>query len=315
MVQHGRRAVYEPAARRVREADADERERVPAQGADVRALLADRARAAGCCGSSAPRYTSQILSHRLLRYALGAAAPRAARDVDRAARPRLDLRRRAGRQAGACSLPRWPASASPATTCSSPGRPSSRSSTTSAAACRPRGKRPRARGEPRRRRGDRRARRSLVVSPVLGGGGSRREARRRGAGALPADARRPGRRRLRAAEAPDDGRRRGVAGRRLRGRPGATRGSRAPGGAPAAPVARRAAPALERRPRRHVGDRAAADAPLPGRPLHRAPAAPARRASRGSPAGRRSTAAQRCRGPSGSSSTSGTSSTARRQST
>ena len=38
---------------------------------------------------------------------------------------------------------------------------------------------------------------------------------------------------------------------------------------------------------------------------------PARRASPGSPAGRRSTAARRCPGPSGSSSTSGTSSTAR----
>ena len=43
MVQRGRRAVYEPAARRVREADALERGRVPAQGADVRALLADHA--------------------------------------------------------------------------------------------------------------------------------------------------------------------------------------------------------------------------------------------------------------------------------
>ena len=42
MVQHGRRAVYEPGGGRVREADADERGRVPAQGAHVRALLADR---------------------------------------------------------------------------------------------------------------------------------------------------------------------------------------------------------------------------------------------------------------------------------
>ena len=70
---------------------------------------------------------------------------------------------------------------------------------------------------------------------------------------------------------------------------------------------RRAAAALERRARRDGGDRAAADAPLPGRALRRAPAAPPRRASRASPAGRRSTAARRCRGPSGSSSTSGTS--------
>ena len=39
---------------------------------------------------------------------------------------------------------------------------------------------------------------------------------------------------------------------------------------------RRAAAALERRPRRHERDRAAADAPLPGRAVHAAAAAPAR---------------------------------------
>ena len=43
MVQAGRRAVYEPRGARVREADAVERDRVPAQGADVRALLGDHA--------------------------------------------------------------------------------------------------------------------------------------------------------------------------------------------------------------------------------------------------------------------------------
>ncbi len=37
---------------RVREADADERGRVPPQGADVRALLGDRRRGAGCCAGS-----------------------------------------------------------------------------------------------------------------------------------------------------------------------------------------------------------------------------------------------------------------------
>ena len=49
----------------------------------------------------------------------------------------------------------------------------------------------------------------------------------------------------------------------------------------------------------------------PGRPLHGAPAPPARRPARASPAGPRSTAAPRCRGTSGSSSTSPTSSAPR----
>ena len=48
MVQRGRRAVYEPEALALREADAGDRDRVPAQGADVRALLADRRCAGGC---------------------------------------------------------------------------------------------------------------------------------------------------------------------------------------------------------------------------------------------------------------------------
>ncbi len=49
------------------------------------------------------------------------------------------------------------------------------------------------------------------------------------------------------------------------------------GRAPSPAVARRAAAALERRPRRHVRDRPAADASLPGRALHRAAATAARR--------------------------------------
>ena len=85
--------------------------------------------------------------------------------------------------------------------------------------------------------------------------------------------------RLRAAEAADDGRRRGAAGRRLRGRQG-----RQPDHArrplPPPHVDRRAAAALERRPRRHEPDRAAADAALPGREVHRSPAPPARGAAR-----------------------------------
>ena len=52
------------------------------------------------------------------------------------------------------------------------------------------------------------------------------------------------------------------------------------GAHPAQALARRAAAALERRARRHVADRAAADAALPGRPLRRAAAPPPRRAAR-----------------------------------
>ena len=63
--------------------------------------------------------------------------------------------------------------------------------------------------------------------------------------------------------------------------------------------------------RRDVDRRPAPDGPGAGRPVHDAPARPARGQARASPAGRRSTGARRCRGPSGSSSTSGTSTTAR----
>ena len=72
---------------------------------------------------------------------------------------------------------------------------------------------------------------------------------------------------------------------------------------------RRAAAALERRARRHVGDRAAADAPLPGRAVRRAAAAPARRQAGHHRLGADPRPRRRCPGPSGSSSTSGTSGT------
>ena len=79
------------------------------------------------------------------------------------------------------------------------------------------------------------------------------------------------------------------------------------GGPAAAPAERRrAAAALERRPRRHVGDRPAADAPLPGRRLRRAPAPPPRREAGHHRLGADPRPRRRCRGPSGSSSTSGT---------
>ena len=120
--------------------------------------------------------------------------------------------------------------------------------------------------------------------------------------------------RVRAPEAADDGRRRGAAGCRLGGEPRRS-ADHASGPRAATALARRAAAALERRARRDEPDRPAADARVPGRAVHAAPAPAARRASRASPAGRRSTAAPRCRGRSGSSSTSGTSRTARRGST
>ena len=80
--------------------------------------------------------------------------------------------------------------------------------------------------------------------------------------------------------------------------------------AAAPPLARRAAAALERRPRRHVADRAAADAPLPGRALRRAAAAAARGEARDHRLGAGARPRVAARGPSGSSSTSGTSSIA-----
>ena len=80
-------------------------------------------------------------------------------------------------------------------------------------------------------------------------------------------------------------------------------------------VDRRAAAALERRPRRHERDRAAADPRATRSSATRIASAAGSRSSRGSPAGRRSTAALRSRGRTGSSWTSGTSSTARRAST
>ena len=70
MVQRGRRAVYEPEAVAYREADAEHRRRVPAQGAHVRALLGDRARGRMLRGLG-PLYLTEIVSHRHLRYASG----------------------------------------------------------------------------------------------------------------------------------------------------------------------------------------------------------------------------------------------------
>ena len=133
-----------------------------------------------------------------------------------------------GAQLGADRRPRWSASGSRATTSSSPGRPSSRSGTTSAAACPRRGRRRRAPAEPGARRCDRRHR-ARAREPRARARRARGQARRRRAGALPADARRQGRRGLRAAEAADDGRRRRDDRGRATRSTAATAGSRASG--------------------------------------------------------------------------------------
>ena len=203
---------------------------------------------------------------------------RAARDQRRARADGLALRARAARPARAARRVRGPACRSRGTTPTSPGRPCRPSGTTSAAACRPPGTPPR---HPVNRAADvALAGVGLVVlQPDPRRRGRRGQARGRRPDPLPAATGREGRRGLRAAEAPLDGRRRRAEGRRLRGRPRrcADHAGRA---LPATDVDRRAAAALERRARRHVGDRPPADAPLPGRAVHGAAAQAARRPSR-----------------------------------
>ena len=218
MVQHGRRAAYEPGGARVREAVARHRGRVRAQGADVRALLGDRRRgrhAPAACRPGTWRRSSRTgICATAAASRTSSCSARASRSPAAAAIYRAALARRSSPS----SAPRPRGPACRATTRSSPGRPRRRFGTTSARACRPCGRRPRARGEPgRRRRGRRlRARRR--------GAGARhrrgcRQARGRRARALPTAARGQGRRRVRAAQAADDGRRRGDEGRgRGRGR-------------------------------------------------------------------------------------------------
>ena len=95
MVQRGRRAVYEPGGR-VREADADQRDRVPPQGAHVRALLADRA-ARKDAAAPAAALLLEVVSHRHLRYGSGVLhLVLLATNIALVTR-RLDLRRRARR--------------------------------------------------------------------------------------------------------------------------------------------------------------------------------------------------------------------------
>ena len=120
MVQRGRRAVYEPAAVAFEKPTPTQRDRVPAQGADVRALLADRAARPDAARPAAALPSSQLVSHRHLRYAQRAAAPRPARDDrSRSSRDGWFYDRRARRAGRCCVAAAAPASGSPATTCSS----------------------------------------------------------------------------------------------------------------------------------------------------------------------------------------------------
>ena len=72
MVQRGRRAVFEPEAVAYEKPTPDQRDRVPAEGADVRALLADRAARRGCC--AACRRAISLRSSRTGCCATGAAS-------------------------------------------------------------------------------------------------------------------------------------------------------------------------------------------------------------------------------------------------
>ena len=133
MVQAGRRAVYQPRGARLREADADERGRVRAQGADVRALLGDHA--ARLDAPAAPARLPRL--DRLAPPApLRERAPprRAARDERRARAARAGRTRSRSSASSRCSRRSRPACRSRATTRTSPGRPCRRSGTTSAAA-------------------------------------------------------------------------------------------------------------------------------------------------------------------------------------
>src|SRR5204862_4719668 len=85
---------------RVREADADERDGVPAQGADVRALLADRrSRPDAARAASTLFRRDRLAPPPALRER--DPAPRPARDIVRAARPRTRVPGRHGAPAGA----------------------------------------------------------------------------------------------------------------------------------------------------------------------------------------------------------------------
>ena len=162
MVQRGRRAVYEPAAL------ASEKP-TPSNESEYRRkvrmfehcwLIVLRGRMLRRLGAAL--HARRSLSHRLLRYALGAAPPRAARDLDRARRRTAGSTTSCSRRSSRCSLaalagvvdrPLLRARSRWAT------RGRARATTCGAACPRP-GASPRGRAEPRARRRRRRRRRS-----------------------------------------------------------------------------------------------------------------------------------------------------------
>ena len=193
MVQHGRRAVYEP------EALAFEKP-TPANETEYRRkvrmfehcwLIVLRGR---MLRRLPPGYLVEIVSHRHLRYASGLLHLVLLGDERRARRDarRDRLRRRARRCSSRSSLlAAARRRARRATTRSSPGRRSSRSGTTCAAACRRPGTRRRGRRGDERRRPSRRRRHSRAVADQ----DARQPLPRRRADALPdpAVSARPGR--------------------------------------------------------------------------------------------------------------------------
>ena len=177
----------------VREADAVERDRVPAQGAHVRALLGDHpARLdAEAAAARLPRRGDLAPAAPLRQRA---APPRPARDVARARRRGARLPARA-RGAAAAARRRGRRGRDRALLHrSSPGRPSSRSGTTSAAACPRRGRRRRGRAESRRSTSRSPAPASAIASPLLAAAALAVKLERRRPGPLQADPRRQGRR-------------------------------------------------------------------------------------------------------------------------
>ena len=153
-----------PGGARVRAADAGDRDRVPAQGAHVRALLADRAARAGCCAACRPATSSR--SSRTATCATAAACCTSSLLGTNVAlvamRAGLRLRRRARAPARVPRCSPLRGAGCRATTRSSPGRPSSRSGTTCAAACPRPGTRPRGRAEDGRSRSTSTSAQSLV---------------------------------------------------------------------------------------------------------------------------------------------------------
>ena len=140
MVQRGRRAVYEPEANAFEKAtptNEDEYRRKVRMFEHCWAIVVE----GKMLRRLRPLYLLEVLSHRHLRYASGVLHLVAARhersrcsDTGPCTRSRLGC-------SSACCSPRSSASASPDTTCSSRGRRSSRSGTTCAAVCRRRGSR------------------------------------------------------------------------------------------------------------------------------------------------------------------------------